>query len=202
MNQVNQILHSTKESNNEAESATDDHHNDSSIVETKFMDTNDQSSSVLSRVEKKSSIMEQDIDGLEYSSKDDRTKLNKDLNDIFIMNRKKSKADIIINNHDKIYYQPFRKDFYTVVYEIAHMKDLDVDTYRQHFNSIKLIGKLCPRFLKTWSQCITSDTILKCLKKYKYEKQSYISTVNTFSVGFFSKKALKLHEDTFENFRS
>ncbi|CAF4749647.1 unnamed protein product, partial [Rotaria sp. Silwood2] len=50
MNQVNQILHSTKESNNEAESATDDHHNDSSIVETKFMDTNDQSSSVLSRV--------------------------------------------------------------------------------------------------------------------------------------------------------
>ncbi|CAF4581914.1 unnamed protein product, partial [Rotaria sp. Silwood2] len=53
MNQVNQILHSTNESNNEAESATDDHHNDSSIVETKSMDTNDQSSSVLSRVEKK-----------------------------------------------------------------------------------------------------------------------------------------------------
>lgn len=31
---------------------------------------------------------------------------------------------MIVTNHDKIYYRPFRKDFYTVVPEIAHMSDL------------------------------------------------------------------------------
>jgi len=31
---------------------------------------------------------------------------------------------MIVTNHDKIYYRPFRKDFYTVVPEIANMTEL------------------------------------------------------------------------------
>jgi hypothetical protein len=66
------------------------------------MDTNDQSSSVPSRVTVRSGvakrakdkglIMEQDIDGLEYSSEEETTKLSEDFDDIFAMSNKKSKA--------------------------------------------------------------------------------------------------------------
>jgi hypothetical protein len=31
---------------------------------------------------------------------------------------------MIITNHEKIYYRPFRKNFYTVVPEIANMTEL------------------------------------------------------------------------------
>ena len=53
------------------------------------------------------------------------------------------------------------------------MTDFEVDTYRK-LNSITVIGKQCPRPIKTWSQCITSDKMLQCLKKYQYEKATPI----------------------------
>ncbi|CAF0980995.1 unnamed protein product [Rotaria sordida] len=136
---------STNESNNGTVPTTNDHHNDSSIVKTESMDTSDQSSSVPSRLtvrsgvakraKEKSLIMEQDID------------------------------DFIVTNHDKIYYRPFRKDFYTVVPGIANMTEAEVATYREELDGIKVVGKRCPRPIKTWSQCITSDKILQCFKK-------------------------------------
>ncbi|CAF4333300.1 unnamed protein product, partial [Rotaria sordida] len=67
-----------------------DHHDDSSIVKTEPMDTNDQSfsapslvtahSGVAKSTKEKGLIMEQDIDGLEYSSEEESIKLNEDLN--------------------------------------------------------------------------------------------------------------------------
>lgn len=41
----------------------------------------------------------------------------------------------------------------------------DVAAYRQELDGIKVVGKRCPRPIKTWSQCITSDKILQTLKK-------------------------------------
>ncbi|CAF1019051.1 unnamed protein product [Rotaria sordida] len=112
---------STNESNNGTVPITNDHHNDSSIVKTESMDTSDQSSSVPSRLtvrsgvakraKEKSLIMEQDID------------------------------DFIVTNHDKIYYRPFRKDFYTVVPGIANMTEAEVATYREELDGIKVVGK-------------------------------------------------------------
>ncbi|CAF3504949.1 unnamed protein product [Rotaria sp. Silwood1] len=175
---------STNQSNNGTGPTTNGHHNDSSIIKTELMDTSDQSLSVPSRVtvrsgvakraKEKGLIMEQDIDGLEYSSEEESTKPNEDLDDIFAMSNKKSKADMIITNHDKIYYRPFRKDFYTVVPEIANMTDAEVAAYREELDGIKVVGKRCPRPIKTWSQCITSDKILQSLKKYNYEKPTPI----------------------------
>jgi ATP-dependent RNA helicase DDX46/PRP5 len=88
---------------------------------------------------------------------------------------------MIVTDHEKIYYRPFRKDFYTVGPEIAHMTDLgkttaffaitlifsfvEVAAYREELDGIKVVGKRCPRPIKAWSQCITSDKILQCLRK-------------------------------------
>ncbi|CAF4683231.1 unnamed protein product, partial [Rotaria magnacalcarata] len=62
--------------------------------------------------------MEQDIDGLEYSSEEETAKPAEELDELLAMSTKKSKADMITTNHEKIYYRPFRKNFYTVVPEI------------------------------------------------------------------------------------
>ena len=62
------------------------------------MDTNDSSSlvsvrtGVAKRAKEKGAIMEQDIDGLEYSSEEETTKAVEELEDIFAMSTKKSKA--------------------------------------------------------------------------------------------------------------
>ena len=45
---------------------------------------------------------------------------------------------MITTNHDKIYYRPFRKDFYTVVPEIAAMTDLG----KYQKNSILIIKNI------------------------------------------------------------
>ncbi|CAF5204332.1 unnamed protein product, partial [Rotaria magnacalcarata] len=81
---------------------------------------------------------------------------------------------MITTNHEKIYYRPFRKNFYTVVPEIAHMTELEVAAYREELDGIKVTGKRCPRPIKAWSQCITSDKILQCLKKSNYERPTPI----------------------------
>lgn len=44
------------------------------------------------RPKEKGSIMEQDIDGLEYSSEEDTNKVNEELDDIYGINSKKSKS--------------------------------------------------------------------------------------------------------------
>ncbi|CAF2352021.1 unnamed protein product [Rotaria sp. Silwood2] len=127
-------------------------------------------SGVAKHVREKGLIMEQDIDCLEYSSEEESTKPTEDLDGIFAISSKKSKLDMIIANHDKIYYRPFCKDFYTAIFEITNMTEAEVVAYRKELNDIKVVGKRCPRPIKTWSQCITSVKILQFLKKYKYEK--------------------------------
>lgn len=42
----------------------------------------------------------------------------------------------------------------------------EVAAYREELDGIKIVGKKCPRPIKTWSQCITSDKILQRLNKY------------------------------------
>ncbi|CAF2772789.1 unnamed protein product [Rotaria sp. Silwood2] len=165
-------------------SIANDHHHDLSIVKTEHMDTNDQTSLVPSLVtvrsdvvksaKEKSVIMEQDIDGLEYSSEEETTESNEELDCISAMNSKKSKLDIMIINHDKIYYRPFRKEFYTAISEIANMTEAEVAAYRKELDDINVVGKRCPRPIKTWSQCITSAKILQFLKKLNYENPTPI----------------------------
>ncbi|CAF3496532.1 unnamed protein product [Rotaria socialis] len=171
-------------SNNGTLPTTNGHHTNVSAAKPEPMDTTDQSSAVTSRVsvrsgvakraKEKGLIMEQDIDGLEYSSEEETAKPAEEFDELFAMSTKKSKADMITTNHEKIYYRPFRKNFYTVVPEIACMTELEVAAYREELDGIKVTGKRCPRPIKAWSQCITSDKILQCLKKSNYERPTPI----------------------------
>ncbi len=42
---------------------------------------------------------------------------------------------------------------------------LEVAAYREELDGIKVVGKQCPRPIKTWSQCLTSAKILQSLKR-------------------------------------
>ena len=93
---------STTASDNGVESTINGHHTDSSVAKIEPEDFAVQSSSYASRVtvrsgvakraKEKGLIMEQDIDGLEYSSEEETTRINDDLDDLFVMSTKKSKA--------------------------------------------------------------------------------------------------------------
>ncbi|CAF4118117.1 unnamed protein product [Rotaria sp. Silwood2] len=149
-------------------------------AEIEFMDTLDQSlatsPSKTHRVIEKGIIMEQDIDGIEYSPEDECTEETDGLSSMISLNGKKSKADSIISKHNEFIHQPFRKDFYIAVPEIAQMTATKVAHYRRELDNMKIAGKNCPNPIKTWSQCITSTKILKRLKKDNYEKPTSIQT--------------------------
>ncbi len=88
----------TNDSNNITGPIINGHHSNLSTIKTESMDTNDGPSrvtvrsGVAKRAKDKGSIMEQDIDGLEYSSEEEPTKAADDLEDLFAMSTKKSKA--------------------------------------------------------------------------------------------------------------
>jgi ATP-dependent RNA helicase DDX46/PRP5 len=56
-------------------------------------------------------------------------------------------------DHTKVYYRPFRKDFYVEVPEIARMSKKEVEEYRQELDEIRVRGKSVPKPIKNWSQC-------------------------------------------------
>lgn len=70
-----------------------------------------------------------------------------------------------LTDHTKVYYRPFRKDFYVEVPELARMTDDEVEKYREELESIKVRGKNCPKPLRTWAQCGVEWKLLEVLKK-------------------------------------
>jgi len=118
----------------------------------------------------KPQVMEQNQDGLEYSSEEEKEGLD-DLNGKL---KEKSKKDLVKIDHAGIEYQPFRKDFYLEVPEIAKMSDAEVEEYRTELEGVKTKGKNVPRPIKNWSQCGVSAKILHLLKKNGYEKPTPI----------------------------
>lgn len=67
-------------------------------------------------------------------------------------------------DHTKVYYRPFRKDFYVEVPEIARMTKKEVDEYRQELDEIKVRGKNPPKPIKNWSQCGVDLKMMNLLK--------------------------------------
>lgn len=94
-------------------------------------------------------------------------------------------------DHGKIQYEPYRKNFYVEVPDLARMSPegpyvargvhfekfgdgtmltrrrsvTDVNTYRLELEGITVKGKGCPKPIKTWVQCGISMKILNALKK-------------------------------------
>jgi len=121
----------------------------------------------------KPEVMEQNQDGLEYSSEDEKKK-GGDLADNLQKLKEKGKKDLAKIDHKGIEYPPFRKAFYHEVPEIAKMTDAEVEEYRIEMEGIRTKGKDVPRPIKNWPQCGVSSKILQLLKKYAYEKPTPI----------------------------
>ena len=119
---------------------------------------------------KRGELMEQNQDGLEYSSEEE----GEDLEDALGKLKQKGKKDLMIVDHNKIEYMPFVKDFYREVPELAKMTPEEVEIYREEMEGIKVKGKDCPKPIKNWPQCGVSSKILEILKKNGYEKPTPI----------------------------
>jgi ATP-dependent RNA helicase DDX46/PRP5 len=73
-----------------------------------------------------------------------------------------------LTDHTKVYYRPFRKDFYVEVPEIARMTKKEVDDYREELDDIKCRGRNVPKPIKNWAQCGVDKKMLNLLKLYRY----------------------------------
>ncbi|RZF39802.1 hypothetical protein LSTR_LSTR000450 [Laodelphax striatellus] len=119
---------------------------------------------------KKGELIEQNQDGLEYSSEEEE----EDLSTTAASIANKQKKELAKVDHTTIDYTPFRKDFYTEVPEIARMTPEEVEAYREELEGIRVKGKGCPKPIKSWAQCGVSKKVLDALKKQDYEKPTPI----------------------------
>ncbi|KAL2094689.1 hypothetical protein ACEWY4_009408 [Coilia grayii] len=121
---------------------------------------------------KKGELMENDQDAMEYSSEEEEVDLQTALTGFQTKQRKVLEPV----DHQKIQYEPYRKNFYVEVPELAKMTPEEVNVYRLELEGITVKGKGCPKPIKTWVQCGTSMKVLNALKRHSYEKPTPIQT--------------------------
>ncbi|GJQ73634.1 hypothetical protein Trydic_g13977 [Trypoxylus dichotomus] len=118
----------------------------------------------------KGELIEQNQDGLEYSSEEEQ----EDLKDTAANIANKQKKELAKIDHNEIRYHSFRKNFYVEVPEIARMTHEEVEAYKEELEGIRVKGKGCPKPIKTWAQCGVSTKELNILKKLGFEKPTPI----------------------------
>lgn len=84
----------------------------------------------------KGELIEQNQDGLEYSSEEEQ----EDLKDTAANIANKQKKELAKIDHNEIRYAAFRKNFYVEVPEIAKMTQQEVDAYREELEGIRVKG--------------------------------------------------------------
>lgn len=118
----------------------------------------------------KGELIEQNQDGLEYSSEEEQ----EDLTSTAASIANKQKKELAKVDHADMNYIEFRKSFYVEVPEIAKMTPDEVEAYREELEGIRVKGKGCPKPIKSWAQCGVSKKVLDILKKQGYEKPTPI----------------------------
>ncbi|KAH9045182.1 P-loop containing nucleoside triphosphate hydrolase protein [Lactarius pseudohatsudake] len=97
----------------------------------------------------------------------DATDLNPE--DILALAAKKArKKDLAAVDHNKIKYEPFRKEFYVPPPEVAAMTDEEADLLRLELDSIKIRGVECPRPVAKWSHFGLHANVLDVIKRLNY----------------------------------
>ena len=136
-------------------------------------------SAVFSTPKNKGNLMEEEMEMAEFgnrSEEEDTTALVDD--DDFLsaesIAKVKTKSEMVFTDHSKVYYRPFRKDFYKEVPELAEMTAEEVNDYREELEDIKVRGKNCPKPIKSWAQCGISSKILEILKRNLFERPTPI----------------------------
>ncbi|XP_053683320.1 probable ATP-dependent RNA helicase DDX46 [Sabethes cyaneus] len=119
---------------------------------------------------KKGELIEQNQDGLEYSSEEEQ----EDIKDTAANLANKQKKELAKVDHSGINYLPFRKAFYVEVPEIAKMKQAEVDAYKTELEGISVKGKGCPKPIRTWAHCGVSKKEFDVLRKLGFDKPTPI----------------------------
>lgn len=119
---------------------------------------------------KKGEMMEQNQDGLEYSSEEEM----EDIKDTAANLANKHKKELAKIDHSGVEYMPFRKCFYVEVPELAKMSQEEVDAYKKELEDVQVKGKGCPKPIKTWAHCGVSKKEMDVLKKLGFEKPTPI----------------------------
>ncbi|KAM0833036.1 hypothetical protein ACQ4PT_064526 [Festuca glaucescens] len=116
-------------------------------------------------------IMQGDDSDSDYDDADNDEAGSDDEDDAeFIKRVKKTKAEkLVIVDHSKIDYQPFRKNFYIEVKDITRMPADEAAAYRKLLE-IKVHGKYVPKPIKTWIQSGLTSKLLDTIKKLGFEK--------------------------------
>lgn len=118
----------------------------------------------------KGELIEQNQDGLEYSSEEEGENLHETAAGI----ANKQKRELAKVDHSTTEYMPLRKSFYVEVPEISRMTQEEVDLYKEELEGIRVKGKGCPKPIKSWAQCGVTKKELEILKKLGYEKPTPI----------------------------
>ena len=117
----------------------------------------------------KPEVIEQNQDLMEYSSEEEE---KEDILEgaAFAAMKQKKKKELLAADHSKIYYRPFRKNFYVEVPDLAKLTLEEVDAYRQELGGIRVVGRDVPKPIRTWAQSGVNNKVLEVLKKCNYEK--------------------------------
>ena len=120
---------------------------------------------------KKGELIEQNQDGLEYSSEEEFEDIKDTAANLATLKQKKELPKI---DHTKMEYNEFKKNFYVEVPELAKMTQQEVDAYRTELEDIQVKGKGCPKPIRTWAQCGVSKKEMDILRKLNFEKPTPI----------------------------
>jgi len=87
---------------------------------------------------------------------------------------RKKKKEVPVINHEKVEYEPFRKDFYTEPAEITQMSTEEVADLRLDLDGIKVKPADVPRPVMKWAQMGLLQQTLDAFNKVGYEKPTAV----------------------------
>lgn len=89
---------------------------------------------------------------------------------------KKKKKEVPTINHDKVEYEPFRKDFYTEPAEITQMTPEEVADLRHELDGIKVKPDDVPRPVTKWAQMGLLQATMDVFTRVRYERPTSIQS--------------------------
>jgi ATP-dependent RNA helicase DDX46/PRP5 len=104
------------------------------------------------------------------------TAIDADPDDILAMANKKKKKDIPTINHDKIKYEPFRRNFYSEPVDMADLNEAEVASLRLELDGIKVRGVDVPKPVQRWAQCGLGVQSLDVIQKLGYAAPTSIQS--------------------------
>ncbi|KAJ4338471.1 pre-mRNA processing RNA-helicase [Didymella glomerata] len=95
--------------------------------------------------------------------------------DLLAMSKnKKKKKEAPVIDHDKVEYEPFRKDFYTEPSEVSAMTPEEVADLRHEMDGIKVKPDDVPRPVTKWAQMGLLQATMDVFQKVRYDRPTSI----------------------------